>query len=210
MRGRAAAAGAVSAIGVIGVDIIIVAAEAVTVAAAGVRAGGEIVTIAVAAVGVRAGREIFTVAVAAGARVGKDIVWVVAVEGAREGEGIIVVAVKGAQVGEGILVVAEKGVRVGEWTANIVTAAAAAAAAAAATAAVRVKASRPAPHVGMPVAPLSSMIATPVTVIITGINFRRSKSEMYPLSFALSTAEIVLVVSLTLVTNPPSLFPMIN
>ncbi len=208
MRGRAAAAGAVSAIGVIGVDIIIVAAEAVTVAAAGVRAGGEIVTIAVAAVGVRAGREIFTVAVAAGARVGKDIVWVVAVEGAREGEGIIVVAVKGAQVGEGILVVAEKGVRVGEWTANIVTAAAAAAAAA--TAAVRVKASRPAPHVGMPVAPLSSMIATPVTVIITGINFRRSKSEMYPLSFALSTAEIVLVVSLTLVTNPPSLFPMIN
>ena len=204
MRGRAAAAGAVSAIGVIGVDIIIVAAEAVTVAAAGVRAGGEIVTIAVAAVGVRAGREIFTVAVAAGARLGKDIVWVVAVEGAREGEGIIVVAVKGAQVGEGILVVAEKGVRVGEGTANIVTAAAAAAAA------VRVKASRPAPHVGMPVAPLSSMIATPVTVIITGINFRRSKSEMYPLSFALSTAEIVLVVSLTLVTNPPSLFPMIN
>ena len=204
MRGRAAAAGAVSAIGVIGVDIIIVAAEAVTVAAAGVRAGGEIVTIAVAAVGVRAGREIFTVAVAAGARLGKDIVWVVAVEGAREGEGIIVVAVKGAQVGEGILVVAEKGVRVGEGTANIVTAAAAAAAA------VRVKASRPAPHVGMPVAPLSSMIATPVTVIITGINFRRSKSEMYPLSFALSTAEIVLVVSLTLVTNPPSLFPTIN
>ena len=204
MRGRAAAAGAVSAIGVIGVDIIIVAAEAVTVAAAGVRAGGEIVTIAVAAAGVRAGREIFTVAIAAGARVGQDIVWVVAVEGAREGEGIIVVAVKGAQVGEGILVVAEKGVRVGEGTANIVTAAAAAAAA------VRVKASRPAPHVGMPVAPLSSMIATPVTVIITGINFRRSKSEMYPLSFALLTAEIVLVVSLTLVTNPPSLFPMIN
>ena len=62
----------------------------------------------------------------------------------------------------------------------------------------------------MPVAPLSSMIATLVTVIITGINFRRSKSAMYPLSFALSTAEIVLVVSLTLVTNPPSLIPTIN
>jgi hypothetical protein len=89
LKGRVAAAGAVSAVGVIGVDIIIVAAEAVTVAAAGVRAGGEIVT-------------------------------------------------------------------------------------------------------------------------ITGINFRRSKWAMYPLSFALSTAEIVLVVSLTLVTNPPSLISMIN
>jgi len=114
-------------------------------------------------------------------------------------------------------------VRVGEGIANVVTAAAAA----------RVKDSRPlphvglpaaplssmiatpitarpSPHVGIPVAPLSSMIATPVTVIITGNNFRRSKSAMYPLSFALPTTEIVLVVLLTLVTNPPSLFPTIN
>jgi hypothetical protein len=103
-------------------------------------------------------------------------------------EGIIVVAVKGAQVGEGIVVVAEKGVRVGEGIANVVTAAAAA----------RVKDSCPSPHVGLPAAPLSSMIATPVTA-------RPSPHVGLP------TAPLsVLVASFTLVTTPPSLIPTIN
>jgi len=84
--------------------------------------------------------------------VGKWIVAVVAVEGAREGEGIIVIAVKGAQVGGGIVVFTEKGVRVGEGIANVITAAAAAAA--------RVKDSRPSPHVGLPAAPLSVLVAS--------------------------------------------------
>ena len=98
-------------------------------------------------------------------------------------EGIIVVAVKGAQVGEGIVVVAEKGVRVGEGIANVVTAAAAAAA--------RVMDSRPSPHVGLPAAPLSSMIATPVTARLSP----HVGLPAAPLS--------VLVASLTLVTTPP-------
>jgi len=122
--------------------------------------------------------------------VGKGIVAVVAVEGAREGEGIIVVAMKGAHVGEGIIVVAKKGVRVGEGIANVVTAAAAAAA--------RVKDSRPLPHVGLPAAPLSSMIVTPLT------------AHPSP-HVGLSAAPLsVLVASLTLVTTPPSLIPTIN
>ena len=127
-----------------GAIIIIVAAEARAVEAVAV------------ATGVRAEGEIIVIAVAAEARrVGKGIVAVVAVEGAREGEGIIVVAVKRAQVGEGIIVIAKKGVRVGEGIANVVTATAAAAA--------RVRDLRPSPHVDLPVAPLSLMIATPVT-----------------------------------------------
>ena len=119
---------------------------------------------------------------------GKWILAVVAAEGAREGEGIIVVAVKGAQLGERIIVAAEKGVRVFEGIANIVTAAATA----------RVKDSRPSPHVGLLAAPLSSMIATPVTA-------RPSPHVGLPLA-PLS----VLVASLTLVTTPPSLIPTIN
>jgi hypothetical protein len=118
-------------------------------------------------------------------RVGKWIVAVVAVEGAREGEGIIVVAMKGAQLGEGIIIIAEKGVRVGDGIANVITAAAAA----------RVKDSRPSPYVGLPAAPLSSMIATPVTA--------RPSPHMMRLPAAPLS---VLVASLTLVTTPPSLY----